>query len=341
MTLYCGRTTKWLYAGAVKAPWLVALVACNPAHIPLDTPPTPWIAGPALPDPRFAPGATALGLSLAVTGGYDTPTTLTTRVDLFSTPDGTWSQLPDTPVARADPQTAAIGATLFLLGGFGSDGTARGDCYALDTSTGSGSGWQPIAAMPDGFARAGAAVVVSSPRIYLFGGAGSAGALASVIFYDMIADAWTTGALPDLPAPRFAPAAMRRAPDGLFVVAGGLAGTTADTASSDVDLLYLGSDAWIAGSAMPVASGDCAYGVVDGQLVCAGGEAGGSALADTQAYDSINNTWAAYAPLPEPRTGTPGAAIANALYVPGGAPDLTMTPTATLYQFRISSTAGM
>ena len=334
---------------AMRWLWIALLVAsCKaPSEIPLDTPASPWTMGPILPDPRFEPGVTAMGQQLFVIGGFDTPTQVTTGVEVLDTQLQTWSStLPDAPVARHDVQIAAIGTTLYFMGGL--DGTtndgdpARGDCYALNTGDPAGT-WQPIAAIPAGFERGAAAVVVTPPRIYLLGGASSTGALASVIFYDSIADAWTTDQFPDLPMPRSHPAGLRRS-DATFAVAGGLAGLTPDTAAADVFLLapneQIPGGTWTDGTAMPTARGSCAYGAVEDQLLCAGGEAGAAALTDTQGYSSINDVWSTYAAMPVARTGTPGAVIGTLLFAPGGAADLTVAPTDTLLVFSLNDTAG-
>ena len=95
-----------------------------------------------------------------------------------------WSQLPDAPVARHHVQLAAIGTTLYLLAASTAtpdgmnDYPARGDSYALDTAAMTPA-WRSIAAMPAGFERGSAAVVVAPPRIYLFGGAATTDAVAS------------------------------------------------------------------------------------------------------------------------------------------------------------------
>src|SRR5256884_3302789 len=51
------------------------------------------------------------------------------------------------------------------------------------------------------------------------------------------------------------------------------------------------------------------YGVVQGQLVCAGGEGGTSAFSYTESYDPLDDVWTSCATMPMPRAGTQGAAI--------------------------------
>jgi hypothetical protein len=332
--------------GFMARMWLALAVlgACSsPAPLP-DAPSSPWSTGPTLPVPRLEPGVTALGQRVAVVGGFDTSQTagldVTTRVDVFDTFTQTWSQLPDAPVARHHVQLAAVGTTLYLLGGL--DGApdamnnypARGDCYALDTGAATPE-WRVLASMPAGYERGSAAVVVASSRIYLFGGAATSDAVATNLQYDTVSDTWTMQ-LPDLPAKRSHPAAMRRL-DGGFVVVGGLSGLASDTAQADVYQLptdqQMPTGTWTAGMPMPVQRGGCAYGVIQGKLICAGGEAGNSALSYTQGYDPLADQWSDFDVMPMPTAGTLGAAIGQRLFVPGGARRLVFEPTDTLYIF--------
>lgn len=320
---------------------LATLVACSsPAPSP-DAPSSPWSKGPPLPSPRLEAGVTAVGQSVAVVGGFDSDQQagldVTTHADLFDTLESKWSSLPDAPVARHHVQLAAIGSTIYLLGGL--DGApdasmnypARGDSYALDTAEPTPT-WRTLAAMPAGFERGSAAVVVAPPRIYLFGGAATTDAISTNLVYDITTNTWLTDAVPDLPAKRSHPAAMRRV-DGTFIVVGGLSGLASDTAQSDVYVLPTGDTMWKTGAAMPEQRGGCAYGVIGGSLICAGGEAGTSALTYTQGYDPLSDAWTDFPLMPEPTAGTLGAAVGQRLFVPGGARHLIFEPVDTLYIF--------
>lgn len=333
--------------------WLVA--ACSGGKTAPDAPTSAWSEGPMLPLPRLEPGVTSLGQQVIVLGGFDTGQTagldVTTHVDVYDVNDMMWNEhpLPDAPVARHHAQVATIGASLYLLGGL--DGMpdaannypARGDVYRLDTLS-TPLEWQQLTSIPAGFERGSAAVVVVPPRIYLFGGASTTAALASNIYYDVAHDTWTAGdpALPDLPAPRSHPVAMRRS-DGAFVVAGGLATLTSDSAVAAVYQLAPGQ-AWQATMPLPEARGGCAAGVILGQLVCAGGEAGTSALTYTELYDPYNDAWMTSELMPAPTAGTQGTAIGDRLFVPGGSRTVpsfaqSFAPTDTLYIFAPLDTA--
>lgn len=344
-----------------------ALVACSTPATTLDAPSGPWSLLPVpVPTRRLEPGVTALGQQLVVVGGFDTSLTegldITKRVDLLDVSSDTWSTLPDAPVAWTHIQLAAIGTTLYLLGGLeGQTYTARGLAYALDTQSPPLT-WRPLAPMPSGLERGSAAVVVVPPRIYLLGGAGTNNALATNLYYDIIADAWSgqcsvtktkpcavaadcapsDGAcllpIPDLPAARSHPAGFRRS-DSAVVVVGGLGTLTADSQNADVWALVPTTTQWQTQPAMPSARGGCAYGLLAGQLVCAGGEAGTSALSVVEVFDPNAQTWTTAAAMPMPRAGTQGAVIGQRFYVPGGAAQLQFVPTDTVYVYSPNDTA--
>jgi hypothetical protein len=299
-----------------------------------------------MPRKALEPGVAAFGLDVVVAGGFDTGASegldITARVDAFDTTTGTWDRLPDAPVHWTDINLAAVGATLYLLGGLeGTQRTAHGEAYALDPVSHT---WQPIAAMDPADARGAAGVVAGPGHIYLLGGASSTGPLASCLDYDIATGLWSR--LPDLPEPRSHPAAMRRS-DGTLIVAGGFASLDSSEPRGQVWALpppgAVPRD-WQLVPAMhppgaPEARGGCAYGVVLGQLVCAGGEAGPSALDAVESYDPYNATWMIGEPMPVARAGVQGAAIGARLYVPGGSASLSLEPIDTLYVYAPLDTA--
>jgi N-acetylneuraminic acid mutarotase len=280
---------------------------------------------------------TAIGSRVAVLGGFDTDLAsgleIATRLDVYDTGADSWSPLADAPVAWTHIQLAGVGTSLYLLGGLeGTMYVAHGEAWKFDTIDPNGP-WQPILSLPPGQERGSAAVVVAPStvapgHVYLIGGASTTNALASVLDYDTIGNTWSE--LPALPAPRSHPAAMIR-DDGTLVVAGGLGGLYADTAAADTWILPLGATAWQAVQAMPTARGGCAYGKLQEQLVCAGGEAQLSALANVESYDPMSNTWTIDSPMPKPTAGTQGAVVGARLFVPGGARALAFDPTDTLF----------
>jgi len=324
-----------------------ALSACSPERTPacdgaegcdaaVDASATAWKLGPSLPRRALAPGVVLFGQRVVLAGGLITAAgeggAPTTRVDAFDVADEVWRPLPDAPVAWTDIDLAVIGATLYIAGGLDS-GVARGDAYLLDPID---EQWKPFAGLDPADARGAAGVATAPGRIFLIGGVSSTAALATCLEYDVVADRWTH--LPDLPAPRAHPAVMRRS-DGALIVAGGFASFDTSEPRSNVWLLPPpGAEdrSWQQRAPMrppgdPDIRSGCAYGVVLGELVCAGGQAGGAARNAVDSYDPYLDRWTVREPMPVERTGTQGAAFGARLFVPGGAGPAALEPTDTLY----------
>jgi N-acetylneuraminic acid mutarotase len=300
------------------------LAGCTEVEPP-PRPETPWSEAPEMPGARIEAAVAALGSQLVVAGGFSTSTgEITREVIALDTFTGAWTELPELPVAWTRGALAASGGTLYLLGGLeGPSFVARGEAYALDPGA---DAWRDLPPMPAGQERGAAAVVASPPHIYLIGGSSTAGALASVLDYNLATSMWTQ--LPDLPVPRSHAAAMR-VRDGTLIVAGGLADRTG-APLDDVHALPLGAAVWEPRRPMPTPRGGCAYGQALGWLTCAGGAAGSSALRGVEAYDPIADVWMTLPELPVARAGAQGAVIGQQLYIPGGAGSLVLEPTRTV-----------
>ena len=322
---------------------IVALVvaaggcASNPATP--DAPSSAWQLGPAMPRPALHPGVALLGQQVVVAGGFDSAAGVTARVDGFDISDATWHALPDAPVQWTDINLAVAGATLYLAGGLDAAGVAHGESYQLDPID---QQWKPIAAIDPAEARGGAGVTTAMGRIYLLGGAGAGGPLASSVEYDLPADTWTP-ILPDLPVARVHPAVMRMV-DGTLIVAGGFASLDASQPLADVWALAppgAVDRAWQPRAAMPAgARGDCAYGVVLGELVCAGGQSGAGRDGIVASYNPYLDAWTPREAMPVARAGTQGTAAGGRLFVPGGSGSTALEPTDTLYIYTPLDTAA-
>jgi hypothetical protein len=137
---------------------------------------------------------------------------------------------------------------------------------------------------------------------------------------------------------------MRRA-DGTLIVAGGFESLDTSAPRNDVWALPPPGAAqreWQVRTAMPTEAhrdsrGGCAYGVVLGNLVCAGLEDAG-ARNIVESYEPYLDAWIDGEAMPVERAGAPGAAVANRLYVPGG-PAAPGEPTDTLYIYAPLETA--
>jgi hypothetical protein len=313
---------------------VLGLAACG-APSPPDARLSAWAQGPDLPRPALSPGVGALGLQIFVVGGFDAAGHITTEVDGFDAAAASWSRRADAPMAWSDANVVGVGDTLYLAGGLDAAGAAHGDAYALDPVTQS---WHAIPALPPGDERGGAGVVGAPNRIYVLGGVSTTDVLDRCVVFDIAAQSWS--ALPALPAPRAHPAAMRRS-DGWLIVAGGFADRDGAEPRDDVWGLPPLGTAWqtLAPMHLPGATdvrGGCAYGVVLGQLTCAGGR-GPGALA-VESYDPYLDEWTRRDAMPVERTGTPGAAVGGRLFVPGGG-DATGALTRSLWIYAPLDTA--
>lgn len=312
-------------------------VACESPSAP-DARQSAWSTGPDVPRPVLAAGVAALGLEIAVAGGFDTGAgamNVTAEVDVYDSASGTWGKLPDAPVRWTDANLIGVGDTLYLAGGIDAQRVAHGEVYALDPLS---RRWHTLPPLPPGDERGAAGAIGAQNRIYLLGGASSTAVLDRCVQFDIAQQSWT--ALPPLPEPRAHPAAMRRS-DGWLIVAGGFASLDASEPRSEVWGLPPLGTAWQPLAAMHVpgasdARGGCAYGVVLGQLTCAGGSGPGARVVES--YDPYLDVWTRREDMPVDRA-TPGAATGGLLYVPGGGDPTTGDPTRTLYIYAPLDTA--
>ena len=332
-------SSRWLFAATLA----VAAGGCASNPATPDAPSSAWQLGPAMPRPALHPGVALLGQQVVVAGGFDRGAAegldATARVDGFDIADAVWRALPDAPVRWTDINLAVSGATLYLAGGLDATGAAHGESYQLDPTD---QQWKPIAAIDPADARGGAGVTTAMGRLYLLGGAGAGGVLASSLEYDLTTGTWAR-ILPDMPVARVHPAVMRMV-DGTLIVAGGFA--SLDGSQPLADVWALSSPAavervWQQRTAMPAgARGDCAYGVVLGELVCAGGQAGDGLDGIVASYNPYLDVWTPREAMPVGRAGTQGAASAGRLFVPGGAGSAALEPTDTLYIYTPLDTAA-
>jgi hypothetical protein len=305
---------------------LAVLAACDSQTQPeLST--VAWTTGAPVPHPAYEPGVTAFGQQIAVVGGFDRGTAeglaLSAEVDVYDLSVDQWSSLADAPVAWSHINLAAIADSLYILGGL--DGTgpyvAHGEAYRLDPVT---RAWVQITSMDPGDERGAAGVITTPGHIFLLGGMSASAPLASCLEYDIATGSWLH--LPDLPEPLAHPAAMQTT-DGYLIAATGLVGD-GTVATTDVWALSPAGppvQTWGPRAPAPNPHGGCAYGVLLGDLACAGG---GTQAVDS--YDPYLDVWTPQAPLPEVRTGTPGAATTGRLFVPGGAAVTTIVPGAAI-----------
>lgn len=316
---------------------LIALVACNDSDARAPGP--PWIERTGLyiegsgwlsvvgVERRLEASASALGSRLAVVGGFEESTLAISREVLLYDPfRDSWSYGPAAPEAFTHAGLASSGATLYMLGGLeGAAFTPSGKSWRLDPGA---TAWEPLADMPAEEARGAAAVVVSTGHIYLLGGETAAGYAANILDYAIATNTWSVYPIP-LPSPRSHAAAMREG-DGTFIIAGGVStqGVLGDTWALPLPPREIEPRA-----VMNTPRSGCAYGVLFGQLVCAGGATTGGVSTVVEVYDPTLDVWTVSTEMPMPRAGAPGAVVASRLYVVGGTATTTLDPTSTLLEF--------
>jgi N-acetylneuraminic acid mutarotase len=83
---------------------------------------------------------------------------------------------------------------------------------------------------------------------------------------------------------------------------------------------------------MPTARSGLAAAVLNGRLVVIGGEVNRNdpdgVFPQVEVYDFATDTWRSLDPMPVPRHGIGAAAVADLLYVPGGATEAGFAATA-------------
>ncbi|MBA3394529.1 MAG: hypothetical protein H0T89_17925 [Deltaproteobacteria bacterium] len=309
---------------------------------PQPDPGPPWREGELFEGRRrLEASAAVLGTRIVVYGGFTTSDrevprlAITNEVLAYNTLTGTWDVMPPAPVAWTHAGLAGVGGTLFLLGGLeGEQFAARGEVFALAPGA---LEWTARASMPDGLARGAAAIVATQGNVYVLGGATTDGVTATCLVYSIATDTWMQ--LPDLPVARSHAAAMR-VEDGTLIVAGGVGALGQPLGDVYALTLQITPDppVWQIREPMPTARGGCAYGTVFGQLVCAGGESGATALRVVEMYDPTLNTWTDLPALPAERAGASGGVAAQRLHVVGGSASLMFEPTSSLFVFNLLDT---
>ena len=309
---------------------LLGLVGCD-APEP-DPPGPPWTERTALGDRRLEASAAGVGSRLVVVGGFVNEALEISRDVLEYDPFlDTWSVHPlAAPEAYTHAALASVGGTIYLLGGLeGTAFTPSGRSWRLRPN---GTAWEPVADLPVGQERGASAVVASNGHIFLLGGETAGGYTDTILDYEIASNTWSV--LPmTLTTPRSHAAAMRE-DDGTFIVAGGnsLQGPLGDTFALSLDgTVELRSP-------MNTARGGCAYGVVYGQLACAGGEIGTQVSRVVEVYDPNDDEWTVVAELPIERAGAAGAVTTSRLFVVGGSETSAFIPTSTLYEFDLLDT---
>jgi N-acetylneuraminic acid mutarotase len=159
------------------------------------------------------------------------------------------------------------------------------------------------------------AAVALDGRIYVIGGFDAKQEIVDrVVVYSVESGGWSVF----FPLPRPVHHANAAVVDGTIYVLGALGDGFAPIA--DAWAVTPGVDTgWRTLTSLPIGRGSAAVGVVDGEIVLAGGLAGFSAIDDVAVYDPVEDSWdESWPDLPEPRDHGCGATVDGRFFVIGG-----------------------
>jgi N-acetylneuraminic acid mutarotase len=269
---------------------------------------------PELPSVRQEHAVVALGDEIFVIGGF-TPD-VTASVEAFQPEAGTWRSVAPFPLSLHHANAAEVDGHILVAGFYqgASFTNALGRVFDYDPAA---DAWSERGVMPAGTERASSCVATLDGKIYLFGGA-RATTVADSSVYDVAADSWQE--LPPLPEPR--EHCLAAAIGGtLYIASGrasGITGFQPNTWAFDPI-----ASTYTRRAAIPTPRGGTAGAVLAGRLYVFGGE-GNSAdssgvFPDVEAYDPLTDSWQTLPSMLEPRHGLGAAALADRIYLPGGA----------------------
>jgi N-acetylneuraminic acid mutarotase len=222
-----------------------------------------------------------------------------------------WLELTPIPQARSEFAGAAIGPHIFVAGGF--DSEARFDRF--DTDTGE---WRRLARLPEEVHHPGVAAL--DGRVYVAGGyrIDDMREVGTVWAYDTTRNVWERRA--DLPTPRGAFGLV--ALDGRLYAVGGARVELGGPVTGAVEVYDPATNTWQRLAALPTPREHLAVIALDGRIYAIGGRANGDEgdefASANEVYDPATNHWSALAPLPVPRGGLAGVAVAGQVVVLGG-----------------------
>lgn len=266
-----------------------------------------WRRFANIPTPRSEVAAAVAGGKIYVFGGFGGRTV----VERYDPQTDRWERLADLTVGLDHPMAATIGDFVLAIGGNdGSGPSAR--VFALQVSPETGRRWQERAPMPEPRAAAGAAVGPNG-HVYVVGGAGRGGLLATSYGYDPKQDRWRRVA--DIPTPRdhLAVAALG---DKVCAVGGRRLSMSANLGA--FECYDPATDRWEKRPDLPTPRGGLGAAVLDGKLYVVGGEEPRGTFKEVEVFDG--SSWSRAPDLATPRHGLAVAALGKTLFALTGGP---------------------
>ena len=280
-------------------------------------------------------------LEQSVSNGTSFPTL--SKVEVYSISQNRWRTAASLPIPMNHANAAVVDGRIYVLGGLaaGRVWVAFPDCYVYNPEV---DHWTTLASMPAKQARGSAAIGVHGKIVYLSGGLrsldgypnGLQDTVGTVTSYDIKTGVWKT--LTNLPASRdHAGAALI---EHTMYVLGGRTHGQANVQNTIYALNIHSPEAgWTRKADMPTARGGLATGIVGGVAYTFGGEANpapGSkgVYNQTEAYDTVTDTWTELATMSLPRHGTSAASVDGGIYIPGGSTSEGAQPVDTFTLFK-------
>jgi large repetitive protein len=258
-----------------------------------------------------------------------------------------WSQVAPLPKGLTHIQAVELDGKIYYVGGMegsidGPHGPSSGTVFIYNPVTNSFSKGTP---MPAGRERGAAGTAVYNGKIYIAGGQhdppdGVYNPRSKPWFdvYDPATRSWTQ--LPNMPRARdhFHAAVV----NGKFYASGGR--QTRDinivTAVDVYDLSQGTTGTWqTLNTALPTPRSGFTTAVLGKEILVIGGEGGGIAHNEVEAYDTAANTWRTLEPMPTGRHGIQATVYNGGVYVAAGANKQGASPTNVHEAFFLDGTA--
>ena len=227
-----------------------------------------------------------------------------------------WRTLAPLPANLDHIQSVSVDGLIYYIGGLsGWPGPNVNTVYIYNPKTNT---FRQGAPMPTGRGRGAGGVAVYGGKIYYAGGlnGGRSGAKAVAWFdvYDPAQNRWQR--LPNMPRVRdhFQAAVV----DGTFYAIGGRDKDINKTTAA-VDAYDFSKGTWSTlPTRLPTERGGFATAVLGREILVIGGEGGGKAHNEVEAYNPATNTWRTLTPLPTARHGVQAAVCNGGVYIAAG-----------------------
>jgi N-acetylneuraminic acid mutarotase len=223
-----------------------------------------------------------------------------------------WTDVAPFPEKLDHIQAVTVGGKIYYIGGLaGWPGPHSSKLYIYDPASDT---FTTGASMPRGRGAGGAAV--HQGKIYYAGGLHNGTTVKWFDVYDPDGDSWSQ--LPDMPRPRdhFHAAVV----DGnLYAIGGRVSSVSLNATTTANDAYDLSGGSWMQGrKSLPSPRGGFATAVLGDEILIIGGEGGGRAHDEVEAYDTSSDVWRTLAPMPTARHGIQSVVCSGGVYIADG-----------------------